>query len=77
MRASKFNVFLSKKLLSEGCFAFQNKCAQYWPSEERETEIFDDFVVKIKGEENCPDYVIRRLSLMNVSRLLHVLFEFK
>ncbi|XP_036442601.1 receptor-type tyrosine-protein phosphatase C isoform X3 [Colossoma macropomum] len=43
----------------------KNKCAQYWPSVERETEIFDDFVVKIKGEENCPDYIIRRLSVMN------------
>uniref|UniRef100_A0AAR2JVB3 protein-tyrosine-phosphatase n=1 Tax=Pygocentrus nattereri TaxID=42514 RepID=A0AAR2JVB3_PYGNA len=43
----------------------KNKCAQYWPSAERETEIFDDFVVKIKGEENCPDYIIRRLSVMN------------
>uniref|UniRef100_W5LE63 protein-tyrosine-phosphatase n=1 Tax=Astyanax mexicanus TaxID=7994 RepID=W5LE63_ASTMX len=26
-----------------------------WPSLDRETEIFDDYVVKIKGEENCPD----------------------
>ncbi|XP_072516603.1 receptor-type tyrosine-protein phosphatase C isoform X4 [Salminus brasiliensis] len=43
----------------------KNKCAQYWPSVERDTELFDDFVVKIKGEENCPDYIIRRLSLMN------------
>ncbi|KAI4877099.1 hypothetical protein NFI96_026452, partial [Prochilodus magdalenae] len=43
----------------------KNKCAQYWPSMERETEIFDDFVVKIKGEVNCPDYIIRRLSMMN------------
>ncbi|KAL6468659.1 hypothetical protein MHYP_G00221830 [Metynnis hypsauchen] len=43
----------------------KNKCAQYWPSMERETEIFDDYVVKIKGEENCPDYIIRRLSVMN------------
>ncbi|XP_035379101.1 receptor-type tyrosine-protein phosphatase C isoform X6 [Electrophorus electricus] len=43
----------------------KNKCAQYWPSVERETEIFDDFVVKIKHEENCPDYIIRQLSLMN------------
>ncbi|XP_066504490.1 receptor-type tyrosine-protein phosphatase C isoform X3 [Hoplias malabaricus] len=43
----------------------KNKCAQYWPSVERETEIYDDFVVKIKGEENCPDYIIRRLTLMN------------
>ncbi|KAB5559426.1 hypothetical protein PHYPO_G00028890 [Pangasianodon hypophthalmus] len=43
----------------------KNKCAQYWPSMERETEIFDDLVVKIKGEENCPDYIIRHLTLMN------------
>ncbi|XP_058256323.1 receptor-type tyrosine-protein phosphatase C isoform X11 [Hemibagrus wyckioides] len=43
----------------------KNKCAQYWPSLERETEIFDDLVVKIKGEEKCPDYIIRHLTLMN------------
>ncbi|XP_047666048.1 receptor-type tyrosine-protein phosphatase C isoform X12 [Tachysurus fulvidraco] len=43
----------------------KNKCAQYWPSMERETEIFDDLVVKIKGEEKCPDYIIRHLTLMN------------
>lgn len=45
----------------------QNKCAQYWPSMDRETEIFEDLVVKIKGEENCPDYIIRHLTMMNVS----------
>ncbi|KAF5894696.1 receptor-type tyrosine-protein phosphatase C isoform X4, partial [Clarias magur] len=43
----------------------KNKCAQYWPSLDRETEIFDDLVVKIKGEETCPDYIIRHLTLMN------------
>ncbi|KAI5610225.1 receptor-type tyrosine-protein phosphatase C isoform X1 [Silurus asotus] len=43
----------------------KNKCAQYWPSMERETEIFDDLVVKIKGEENCPNYIIRHLTMMN------------
>ncbi|KAM9460771.1 receptor-type tyrosine-protein phosphatase C [Clarias gariepinus] len=43
----------------------KNKCAQYWPSLERETEIFEDLVVKIKGEETCPDYIIRHLTLMN------------
>ncbi|KAM9461423.1 LOW QUALITY PROTEIN: receptor-type tyrosine-protein phosphatase C-like [Clarias gariepinus] len=42
----------------------KNKCAQYWPSLERET-IFEDLVVKIKGEETCPDYIIRHLTLMN------------
>uniref|UniRef100_A0A3B1J2R6 protein-tyrosine-phosphatase n=1 Tax=Astyanax mexicanus TaxID=7994 RepID=A0A3B1J2R6_ASTMX len=31
-----------------------------WPSLDRETEIFDDYVVKIKGEENCPDTLFRK-----------------
>ncbi|KAI1891504.1 hypothetical protein AGOR_G00144490 [Albula goreensis] len=43
----------------------RNKCAQYWPSMDRETEIFDDFVVKITGEDHCPDYIIRRLTIIN------------
>ncbi|XP_067272158.1 receptor-type tyrosine-protein phosphatase C isoform X3 [Pseudorasbora parva] len=41
------------------------KCAQYWPSLDRETEIFEDFVVKIRSEEHCPDYIIRYLVLAN------------
>uniref|UniRef100_A0A672PIH8 Receptor-type tyrosine-protein phosphatase C n=1 Tax=Sinocyclocheilus grahami TaxID=75366 RepID=A0A672PIH8_SINGR len=41
------------------------KCAQYWPSLDRETEIFEDFVVKIRSEEHCPDYIIRHLILNN------------
>ncbi|XP_062308595.1 receptor-type tyrosine-protein phosphatase C isoform X2 [Osmerus eperlanus] len=43
----------------------RNKCAQYWPSAEHEAEIFDEFVVKLNGEDLCPDYIIRRLSLTN------------
>ncbi|XP_061093616.1 receptor-type tyrosine-protein phosphatase C isoform X3 [Conger conger] len=43
----------------------RNKCAQYWPSMERETEIFQDFVVKITGEDCCPDYIIRHLTIIN------------
>ncbi|KAK7126948.1 hypothetical protein R3I94_018204 [Phoxinus phoxinus] len=41
------------------------KCAQYWPSLDRETEIFEDFVVKIRAEEHCPDYIVRYLVLAN------------
>ncbi|XP_056271125.1 receptor-type tyrosine-protein phosphatase C isoform X2 [Pseudoliparis swirei] len=41
------------------------KCAQYWPSPERETEIFEEFVVKLSSEDRCPDYTVRRLSLAN------------
>ncbi|XP_069009367.1 receptor-type tyrosine-protein phosphatase C isoform X1 [Embiotoca jacksoni] len=41
------------------------KCAQYWPSLDRETEIFEEFIVKLNSEEDCPDYTIRRLSLTN------------
>ncbi|XP_042272636.1 receptor-type tyrosine-protein phosphatase C isoform X2 [Thunnus maccoyii] len=41
------------------------KCAQYWPSPDRETEIFDEFIVKLNSEDQCPDYTIRHLSLTN------------
>ncbi|KAJ7986230.1 hypothetical protein DPEC_G00337800 [Dallia pectoralis] len=41
------------------------KCAQYWPSPERETEIYEEFIVKLNGENICPDYTIRHLSLAN------------
>uniref|UniRef100_A0A6Q2Y466 Receptor-type tyrosine-protein phosphatase C n=1 Tax=Esox lucius TaxID=8010 RepID=A0A6Q2Y466_ESOLU len=41
------------------------KCAQYWPSPEREAEIFEEFIVKLNGENHCPDYTIRHLSLAN------------
>lgn len=43
------------------------KCAQYWPSPDRETEIFEEFIVKLNSEDFCPDYTIRHLSLTNVS----------
>lgn len=45
----------------------QVKCAQYWPSPERETEIYEEFIVKLGSEDHCPDYIIRHLSLTNVS----------
>ncbi|XP_032381499.1 receptor-type tyrosine-protein phosphatase C isoform X3 [Etheostoma spectabile] len=41
------------------------KCAQYWPSPDRETEIFSEFIVKLNSEDRCPDYTIRHLSLTN------------
>ncbi|XP_076009097.1 receptor-type tyrosine-protein phosphatase C isoform X2 [Genypterus blacodes] len=41
------------------------KCAQYWPSPDRETEIYEEFVVKLNTEDHCPDYIIRHLSLAN------------
>ncbi|XP_049911395.1 receptor-type tyrosine-protein phosphatase C isoform X2 [Epinephelus moara] len=41
------------------------KCAQYWPSTEREAEIFEEFIVKLNSEDYCPDYTIRRLTLTN------------
>ncbi|XP_045905518.1 receptor-type tyrosine-protein phosphatase C isoform X4 [Micropterus dolomieu] len=41
------------------------KCAQYWPSPERETEIYEEFIVKLSSEDHCPDYTIRHLSLTN------------
>ncbi|XP_076581944.1 receptor-type tyrosine-protein phosphatase C [Chaetodon auriga] len=41
------------------------KCAQYWPSPDRETEIFQEFIVKLNSENHCPDYTIRHLILTN------------
>ncbi|GLD49819.1 receptor-type tyrosine-protein phosphatase C [Lates japonicus] len=41
------------------------KCAQYWPSPDRETEIFEEFIVKLNSEDHCPDYTIRHISLTN------------
>ncbi|XP_072555524.1 receptor-type tyrosine-protein phosphatase C-like [Paramormyrops kingsleyae] len=43
----------------------RDKCAQYWPSLDREAEIFEDFIVKINGEDHFPDYIIRQLSVTN------------
>ncbi|XP_023810039.1 receptor-type tyrosine-protein phosphatase C isoform X4 [Oryzias latipes] len=41
------------------------KCAQYWPSPDRETEIYEEFIVKLTSEKEFPDYTIRHLSLTN------------
>uniref|UniRef100_A0A3Q2CYU2 protein-tyrosine-phosphatase n=1 Tax=Cyprinodon variegatus TaxID=28743 RepID=A0A3Q2CYU2_CYPVA len=41
------------------------KCAQYWPSPDRETEIYEEFIVKLSSEDICPDYTIRHLTLTN------------
>uniref|UniRef100_A0A669BZF3 Receptor-type tyrosine-protein phosphatase C n=1 Tax=Oreochromis niloticus TaxID=8128 RepID=A0A669BZF3_ORENI len=41
------------------------KCAQYWPSPDRETELYEEFIVKLNSEDHYPDYTIRRLSLTN------------
>lgn len=46
----------------------QIKCAQYWPSPNRETELFQEFIVKLSSEDHCPDYTIRHLSVTNVSQ---------
>ncbi|XP_061883610.1 receptor-type tyrosine-protein phosphatase C [Entelurus aequoreus] len=41
------------------------KCVQYWPSPDRETEIYEEFVVKLLSEDYFPDYIIRNLILTN------------
>uniref|UniRef100_A0A8C5I1H0 protein-tyrosine-phosphatase n=1 Tax=Gouania willdenowi TaxID=441366 RepID=A0A8C5I1H0_GOUWI len=41
------------------------KCAKYWPADEEEAEIFEEFVVKLNSEDHFPDYHIRHLSLIN------------
>lgn len=49
------------------CLSPQIKCAQYWPSPERETEIYEEFIVKLSSEDHCPDYTVRHLCVTNVS----------
>ncbi|XP_077188853.1 receptor-type tyrosine-protein phosphatase C [Paroedura picta] len=43
----------------------RNKCAKYWPSMEDETASYGDIVVKISDCKVCPDYIIRKLHIMN------------
>ncbi|XP_058887754.1 receptor-type tyrosine-protein phosphatase C-like isoform X4 [Acipenser ruthenus] len=43
----------------------RNKCAQYWPTMEREVEIFGELAVKLNEENKCPDYIIRKLTITN------------
>ncbi|XP_019730933.1 receptor-type tyrosine-protein phosphatase C isoform X3 [Hippocampus comes] len=43
----------------------KNKCVQYWPSSDQETEMFEEFGVKLNAEDHFPDYSIRRLNLTN------------
>ncbi|XP_073449057.1 receptor-type tyrosine-protein phosphatase C isoform X4 [Aquarana catesbeiana] len=39
----------------------RNKCAQYWPSVDGETEEYGDIVVKITDQKLFPDYITRKL----------------
>lgn len=64
---TKFSVESSPKKNVDFSLRPQIKCAQYWPSLDRETEIFDEFIVKLSSEDHCPDYTIRHLSITNVS----------
>ncbi|KAM9831487.1 receptor-type tyrosine-protein phosphatase C [Neosynchiropus ocellatus] len=41
------------------------KCMQYWPHADQDVETYEEFQVKLKSEELCPNYIIRHLSLMN------------
>lgn len=63
---------LSDSQLLSSHIVSQVKCAQYWPSPDRETELYEEFIVKLNSEDHYPDYTIRRLSLTNVS-LRHML----
>lgn len=45
----------------------QNKCAQYWPSMENGSATYGDIIVRINDSKTCPDYVIQKLHITNVS----------
>ncbi|POI32873.1 hypothetical protein CIB84_003375 [Bambusicola thoracicus] len=44
-----------------------NKCAQYWPSMENGSATYGDIIVKINESKICPDYIIQKLHITNVS----------
>ena len=44
------------------CFAFQSKCARYWPNEE-ETKEFGNYVVVNAKEQSSRDYTLREFKL--------------
>ncbi|XP_043942805.1 receptor-type tyrosine-protein phosphatase C-like [Protopterus annectens] len=48
----------------------RNKCAEYWPTLEKGTKTFGDILVTISEEKRCPDYIIRKLHVTNVSLLI-------
>ncbi|XP_053549781.1 receptor-type tyrosine-protein phosphatase C isoform X2 [Bombina bombina] len=43
----------------------RNKCAQYWPSLDEDTETFGDIIVKITDENIFPDYITRKLHVVH------------
>lgn len=53
----------------------QNKCAEYWPSMEEGTRAFGDVIVKITEHKRCPDYIIQKLNITNVSLLHDIYFH--
>ncbi|XP_074164798.1 receptor-type tyrosine-protein phosphatase C isoform X3 [Sminthopsis crassicaudata] len=43
----------------------RNKCAEYWPTMEKNTQIYGDVIVKINEYKICPDYIVRKLNITN------------
>ncbi|KAM9000774.1 receptor-type tyrosine-protein phosphatase C isoform X2 [Sarcophilus harrisii] len=43
----------------------RNKCAEYWPTMEKDTQIYGDVIVKINEHKICPDYIVRKLNITN------------
>ncbi|XP_051854662.1 receptor-type tyrosine-protein phosphatase C isoform X3 [Antechinus flavipes] len=43
----------------------RNKCAEYWPTMEKDTQIYGDVIVKINEHKTCPDYIVRKLNITN------------
>lgn len=54
----------------------QNKCAEYWPSMEESTREYGDVIVKINEHKRCPDYIIQKFNVTNVSLLSYLMFIF-
>uniref|UniRef100_A0A8D0ZQV3 Receptor-type tyrosine-protein phosphatase C n=1 Tax=Sus scrofa TaxID=9823 RepID=A0A8D0ZQV3_PIG len=45
----------------------KNKCAEYWPSMEEGSHAYGDVIVEVNEHKRCPDYIIQKLTITNVS----------
>ncbi|XP_038601297.1 receptor-type tyrosine-protein phosphatase C isoform X1 [Tachyglossus aculeatus] len=43
----------------------RNKCAEYWPTVEENSNTYGEIVVKISDYKRCPDYVIQKFNITN------------
>ncbi|XP_028918753.1 receptor-type tyrosine-protein phosphatase C isoform X4 [Ornithorhynchus anatinus] len=43
----------------------RNKCAEYWPTTEENSNTYGEIAVKISDYKRCPDYIIQKFNITN------------